>query len=65
LKSGLHKIDSKHRTLNFNANGSDLGGNARLRVTDNSGDGRSDAFSISLSNRYSAGGTLSSGEIRT
>jgi hypothetical protein len=64
---------AKIRTLTFNGNSADLGGNARLgdgtrvtysvSVTDNSSDGSSDTFSISLSNGYSAGGTLTSGDI--
>jgi hypothetical protein len=35
-----------------------------VSVTDNSSDGSTDTFSISLSNGYSAGGTLTSGNIQ-
>jgi hypothetical protein len=45
----------------------DLGGGNRVTfdvsITDN-GDGSSDTFSISLSNGYSAGGTLTKGDIQ-
>ena len=63
---------AKVRTLTFSGNTAALGGNARLgdgtkvtysvSVTDN-GDGSTDTFNISLSNGYSAGGTLTSGDI--
>jgi hypothetical protein len=35
-----------------------------ISVTDNSSDGSSDTFSISLSNGYSADGILTSGDIQ-
>ena len=63
------------RTLTFNGNSADLGGTTRLEdgsrvifsvsVAVNSPDGSSDSFTISLSNGYSAGGTLTNGDIRT
>jgi len=62
------------RTLSFSGTSADLGGTARLgdgtkvtysvSVTDTSSDGRSDTFSISLSNGYSAGGNLIKGDIQ-
>ena len=65
---------AKIRTLTFSGNSAELGGTARLgdgtrvtyrvSVTDNSSDRRLDTFSITLSNGYSAGGTLTSGDIR-
>ena len=71
--AGISIAKARIRTLTFNGNSADLGGNARLgdgtrvtysvSVTDNSSDGSSDTFSISLSNGYSAGGTLTSGDI--
>ena len=71
--AGIAISRAKVRTLTFNGNSADLGGTARLGdgtrvtysagVTDNSSDGSSDTFSISLSNGYSAGGTLTSGDI--
>ena len=64
---------AKVRTLTFTANSADLTGTARLgdgskvtysvSVTD-SGDGSTDTFNLSLSNGYSAGGTLTSGDIQ-
>ena len=64
---------AKIRTLTFSGNSAELGGTARLgdgtrvtysvSVTDNSSDGSLDTFSITLSNGYSAGGTLTSGDI--
>ena len=72
--AGISITNAKVRTLTFNGNSADLGGTARLgngtRVTysvtvaDNSSDGSTDTFSITLSNSYSAGGTLTSGDIR-
>jgi len=72
--AGISITNAKVRTLTFNENTADLGGTARLgngtRVTysvtvaDNSSDGSTDTFSITLSNSYSAGGTLTSGDIR-
>jgi N-acetylneuraminic acid mutarotase len=66
--------NAKVRTLTFNGNSADLGGKARLgdgtrvtysvSVTDNSSDGSTDTFTITLSNGYSAGGTLTSGDIQ-
>jgi hypothetical protein len=65
---------AKVRTLTFTGNSADLTGNARLgdgtrvtysvSVTDNSSDGSTDSFSITLSNGYSASGTLTSGDIQ-
>jgi hypothetical protein len=64
---------AKVRTLTFTGNSADFGGTARMgdgskitysvSVTDN-GDGRTDTFDISLSTGYSAGGTLTSGDIQ-
>jgi hypothetical protein len=72
--AGISITKAKVRTLTFNGNSADLGGNARLgdgtrvtysiSVTDNSSDGSSDTFTISLSNGYSAGVTLTSGDIQ-
>ena len=72
--AGVSIAKARIRTLTFNGNSADLGGTARLgdgtrvtysiSVSDNSSDGSSDTFSISLSNSYSAGGTLTSGDIR-
>ena len=72
--AGISIAKARIRTLTFNGNSADLGGNARLgdgtrvtysvSVTDNSSDGSTDTFSISLSNGYSAGGTLTSGDIQ-
>jgi expansin (peptidoglycan-binding protein) len=71
--AGISITKAKVRTLSFSGTSADLGGNARLgdgtrvtysvSVTDNSSDGSSDTFSISLSNGYSAGGTLTNGDI--
>jgi acetyltransferase-like isoleucine patch superfamily enzyme len=65
---------AKVRTLTFTGTTATFGGNARLgdgsrvtysvNVSDNSSDGSSDTFTISLSNGYSAGGTLTSGDIQ-
>jgi hypothetical protein len=65
---------AKVRTLTFNGNSADLTGLARLdngtrvsfsvTMSDISSDGSSDSFSINLSNGYSAGGTLTSGDIK-
>ena len=64
---------AKVRTLTFDGNSADLTGNARMgdgtkvtysvSVTDGSSNGSSDSFSITLSNGYSASGTLTSGDI--
>jgi len=72
--AGISIAKARIRTLNFNGNSADLGGNARLgdgtrvtysvSVTDNSSDGSTDTFSITLSNGYAAGGTLTSGDIK-
>ena len=72
--AGISITETKVRTLTFNANSADLGGTARLgdgtrvtysvTVTDNSSDGSTDTFFINLSSGYSAGGTLSTGDIR-
>jgi hypothetical protein len=72
--AGISITKTKVRTLTFNGNSADLGGIARLgdgtkvtysvTVTDNSSDGSTDSFLITLSNGYSAGGTLSTGDIR-
>jgi hypothetical protein len=72
--AGISIARARIRTLTFNGNSADLGGTARLgdgtRVTfsvsvaDNSSDGSSDSFNITLSNGYSAGGPLISGDIR-
>jgi hypothetical protein len=51
--SGRAKLDQKHGgKVSFTVN-----------VTDNSADGTSDTFSLSVSNGYSASGTLTSGNI--
>jgi hypothetical protein len=72
--AGIAINRAKVRTLTFTDNSADLGGNARLgdgtrvtysvSVTDNSSDGSTDTFTISLNNGYSAGGTLTSGDIQ-
>jgi hypothetical protein len=72
--AGISISRAKVRTLTFTGNSADFGGNARLgdgtrvtfsvSITDNSSDGGSDSFNISLSNGYSAGGTLTSGDIQ-
>jgi N-acetylneuraminic acid mutarotase len=64
---------AKVRTLTFTGTSATFGGNARLgdgsrvtysvNVSDNSSDGSSDTFTISLSNGYLVGGTLTSGDI--
>ena len=71
--AGIAISRARVRTLTFGGNSADLSGTARMddgnrvtysvSVTDN-GDGNTDTFSISLSNGYSAGGTLTSGDIR-
>ena len=63
----------KVRSLTINGTSADFSGIAKLgdgskvrfnvSVTDSSEDGSSDTFSITLSNGYSAGGTLTSGNI--
>jgi len=65
---------AKIHTLTFSGNSADPGGTARLgdgtrvtysvSVTDNGSDGSLDTFSITLSNGYSASGTLTSGNIQ-
>ena len=70
--AGIAINRAKVRTLTFTGNSADLTGTARLgdgskvtysvSVTDH-GDGSTDTFNISLSNGYSAGGTLTSGNI--
>ena len=72
--AGISITETEVRTLTFNANSADMGGTERLgdgtRVTysvtvaDNSSDGSTDTFSITLSNGYSASGTLLTGDIR-
>lgn len=72
--AGVAIARAKVRTLTFNGASADLGGVARLAdgskvnfsitVQDNGPDGSTDTFSISLSNGYSAGGTLTSGDIK-
>jgi Kelch motif/Galactose oxidase, central domain len=72
--AGISITRAKVRTLTFNGNSANLSGTARLgngtrvtysvSVTDNSSDGSSDTFSITLSNSYSASGTLTSGDIQ-
>ena len=75
VAAGISISKAKVRTLTFNGgNSADLGGNARLgdgskvtysvSLTDNGNGSSSDTFTISLSNGYSAGGTLTSGDIR-
>lgn len=71
--AGISIARAKIRILTFNGNSADLSGIARLgngtrvsytvSVADNSPDGSSDSFTISLSNGYSAGRTLTSGNI--
>jgi hypothetical protein len=72
--AGISITKTKVRTLTFNGNSADLDGTAHLgdgtrvtysvTVTDNSSDGSTDIFFITLSNGYSAGGTLITGDIR-
>ena len=73
--AGVSFSKAKVRTLTFHGdNSADFGGNGRLgdgtkvtfsvSVSDNGSGGSSDSFSISLSNGYSAGGTLTSGNIK-
>jgi hypothetical protein len=72
--AGISIMNAKVRTLTFSGNTADLGGKARLgdgttvtysvSVTDISSDGSADTFSINLSNGYSAGDTLTSGDIK-
>ncbi len=71
--AGVSMKKAKVRTLTFNGNSATLGGTGRLgdgskvtysvTATDNSSSGSPDSFSITLSNGYSAGGTLTSGDI--
>jgi N-acetylneuraminic acid mutarotase len=71
--AGVSIAKATIRTHTFSEHGAELGGNAKLgdgaavtfnvSVSDNGG-GSSDTFSISLSNGYSAGGTLTSGDIQ-
>ncbi len=71
--AGVSMKKAKVRTLTFNGNSADLGGRGKLgdgskvtysvTVTDNSSSGSPDTFSITLSNGYSASGTLTSGDI--
>ena len=71
--AGVSMSKAKVRTLTFDGNSATLGGNGRLSdgtkvtysvtATDSSSDGSTDSFTISLSNGYSAGGTLTSGDI--
>jgi hypothetical protein len=70
LAAGISITKARVRTLTFNGTSADLSGNARLgdgtrvtysvSVTDN---GSADILNITLSNGYSAGGTLTSGGI--
>lgn len=72
--AGISFTKAKVRTLTFNGNSADLGGTARLgdgtrvtysvTATDNSSSGSPDTFSITLSNGYSASGSLTSGDIQ-
>jgi hypothetical protein len=72
--AGITISKAKIRTLSFNGNSAELTGTARLgdgtrvsysvSVVDNTSDGSTDTFSISLSNGYSANGTLTSGDIK-
>jgi hypothetical protein len=72
--AGISITETKVRTLTFNGNSAELGGTARLgdgmpitysaTVTDNSNHGAMDTFFITLSNGYSAGGPLTSGDIQ-
>src|SRR5450432_3630620 len=72
--AGIAISKARIRTLTFNGNSAELDGTAQLgdgtkvtytvSVADNGSDGSTDTFSISLSNGYSAGGTLTSGNIR-
>jgi Galactose oxidase, central domain len=72
--AGILITKAKVRTLTFNGNSANFSGTARLgngtrvtysvTVTDNSSDGSSDTFSITLSNGYSASGILTSGDIQ-
>ncbi len=65
---------AKVRTLNFSGTSATFGGIARLgdgskitysvSVSDNGADGSTDTFAITLSNGYTAGGTLTSGDIK-
>ncbi len=72
--AGISITKAKVRTLTFDGNSADLGGTARLgdgmtvtysvTVTDNTGNGGTDTFFITLSNGYSARGPLTNGDIQ-
>jgi hypothetical protein len=72
--AGISITEAKVRTLTFDGNSADLGGTAHMgdgtrvrysvTVTDNSTNGGTDTFSVTLSNGYSSGGKLTSGDIR-
>ena len=72
--AGVSVARAKVRTFIFTGSSADLSGTVRLgdgsrvtysvSVSDNSTDASSDTFSISLSNGYSAGGTLTGGDIQ-
>ena len=72
--AGISITKAKVRTLTLDGNSADLGGTARLddgmtvtysvTVTDNTGNGGTDTFFITLSNGYSARGPLTNGDIQ-
>ena len=72
--AGISITKAKVRTLTFDGNSADLGGTARLgdgmtvtysvTVTDNTGNGGTDTFFITLSNGYSVRGPLTNGDIQ-
>jgi len=72
--AGFCSTNAKILNLSINSNTAKFSGTVQLddgtrvdysvRVTDNSGDGSLDTFSITLSDGYSAGGTLITGDIR-
>lgn len=71
--AGVAFRQARVRTLTFNGNSADLSGSATLgdgtkvtysvTATDGSSSGGSDSFNITLSNGYSAGGTVTNGDI--
>src|SRR4030095_11054620 len=71
---GLVISNGKIKTVAINGSSARFGGNARLddgtvvkfsvRVADKSGTGEPDTFSVSVTTGYSAGGNLTSGDIR-
>jgi hypothetical protein len=72
--TGISITKAKVRTLTFDGNSADLGSTARLgdgmtvtysvTVTDNTSNGGTDTFFITLSNGYSARGSLTNGDIQ-